>query len=137
MAGPAGGSEVLLLQQLPPALLVRRATRGDEVEDLRALLLAHAEPALSSGEIEAVALAIAVASLGDRHLWQDLGLPSRAELSALMRRCFPALVARNLGDMKWKKFFYRLLCEQAEILICKSPSCAVCSDQPQCFGPEN
>ena len=39
---------------------------------------------------------------------------------------------------KWKKFFYRQLCQQAEILICKSPSCAVCSDHAQCFeAPED
>ncbi len=38
--------------------------------------------------------------------------------------------------MKWKKFFYRQYCEQAEVLICASPSCARCSDYPACFGPE-
>lgn len=37
--------------------------------------------------------------------------------------------------MKWKKFFYRQLCEQAEVLICKSPNCAVCSDYSLCFAP--
>lgn len=123
---------------LHPAVQARRATRDDEVEDLVALLMAHADPAAGTpAEAEHVALAIAVASLGDNHLWQDLQLASRAELSALMQRWFPALVARNAGDMKWKKFLYRELCQAAEILICKSPSCAVCTDQPVCFGPEH
>jgi nitrogen fixation protein NifQ len=102
----------------------RRASRDDEVADLVALL------------VDEVALTLAVASLGDNHLWQDLQLASRSELSALMRRWFPALVAKNQRDMKWKKFLYRELCEREQILICKSPSCAVCSDQPACFGPE-
>jgi nitrogen fixation protein NifQ len=53
-----------------------------------------------------------------------------------MRCWFPALVARNAGDMKWKKFLYRQLCEREQLLICKSPSCSVCSDLPVCFGPE-
>jgi nitrogen fixation protein NifQ len=54
-----------------------------------------------------------------------------------MRRWFPALVAKNSQDMKWKKFLYRELCQREDILICKSPSCAVCTDLPLCFGPEH
>lgn len=131
-----GGRDLIL--PLHPAVQARRATRDDEVLDVQALLLAHADAAAGEpADIERVALTVAVACLGDNHLWQDLQLGSRAELSALMRRWFPALVAKNAADMKWKKFFYRQLCEQAEILICKAPSCAVCTDRPRCFGPED
>ncbi|HEY6898882.1 MAG TPA: nitrogen fixation protein NifQ, partial [Rhodocyclaceae bacterium] len=56
------------------------------------------------------------------------------ELSALMLRFFPALAAKNSGDMKWKKFFYRQLCEQTGLLMCKSPHCADCSDYRVCFS---
>lgn len=130
-----GGRELIF--NLDPAIRARRAKRDDEVADLVGLLVAHADPqAGPAHEIERVALTLAVASLGDNHLWQDLGLGSRAELSALMRRWFPSLVARNDRDMKWKKFLYRLLCEREQVLICKSPSCAVCSDVGVCFGPE-
>ncbi|MCH2242435.1 MAG: nitrogen fixation protein NifQ, partial [Aquabacterium sp.] len=80
--------------------------------------------------------AVATASLGDDHLWQDLGLPSRAVLGELMQRCFPTLAARNTRDMKWKKFLYKQLCEREGLFICKAPSCQACSDQPLCFGPE-
>lgn len=112
----------------------RRATREDEVADVTALLLDHADPLAGPPEWrETAATAVAVACLGDNHLWQDLRLANRTELNTLMRYWFPALVARNVGDMKWKKFFYRLLCERAEIMICKSPSCAVCSDYAVCF----
>ena len=79
---------------------------------------------------------MAVDCLGDNHLWQDLQLPSRAELSALMARWFPALKVRNSGDMQWKKFLDKQLCEREAIQVCKAPSCTVCSDQPLCFGPE-
>jgi nitrogen fixation protein NifQ len=130
-----GGRELIF--ELQPAVCARRATRDDEVVDLVGLLIEQADPdAGSAAEIARVALTIAVASLGDNHLWQDLQLPSRTELSALMTRWFPALVAKNHLDMKWKKFLYRQLCEREAILICKSPSCAVCTDHAKCFGPE-
>ena len=126
-----------LLPRPAPLALQRRGARGDEVLDVEALLLAHVQPdAGPAAEAALVAETIAVACLGDRHLWQDLGLGSRAELSALLRRWFPSLVQRNAGDMKWKKFLYRELCARAEILVCKAPSCAACNDRPACFGPE-
>lgn len=126
------------MQPQPVRLALDRCTaRADDVDDVRGLLLDHADPSAGTADQrEAMAQAVAVACLGDHHLWQDLGLGSRAELSALMRQWFPALVARNHGDMKWKKFLYRQLCEREQILICKSPSCAVCEDHPACFGPE-
>ncbi|MFZ5491792.1 MAG: nitrogen fixation protein NifQ [Pseudomonadota bacterium] len=112
---------------LPPAL----RHRADEVDDVRTLLLEFAQ-----GEAAPwLASTVAVACLGDNHLWQDLGLPSRAALSQLLRAYFPALVARNHGDMKWKKFLYKELCDRAQVL-CRAPSCAVCSDYAFCFGPE-
>lgn len=122
---------------VPVALaLQRREQRGDEVDDVRDLLLAHAEPDAPAGHARAVAEVIALACLGDNHLWQDLQLASRAELSALIERYFPRLAARNHAQMKWKKFLYKQLCEREEIFICKSPSCAVCVDHALCFGPE-
>lgn len=117
-----------------PAALARRAMRDDEVEDLVALLLDHTD-ATAPGAAQ-MAETVAVACLGDNHLWQDLQLPSRAALSALLLHWFPALVAKNVHDMKWKKFFYKQLCDRAEIQICKAPSCAVCTDYKRCFGPE-
>ena len=74
--------------------------------------------------------------MADNHLWQDLGLPSRKELSLLMQTHFTGLAQRNSGDMKWKKFLYRQLCERAGLMVCRSPSCGVCSDYQACFGPE-
>jgi nitrogen fixation protein NifQ len=126
-----------LIFQLPAVITARRATRDDEVDDVRALLLDFADPGAGTpDQIAQVAETVAVACLGDNHLWQDLQLPSRNELSALMAHWFPALKARNSGDMKWKKFLYKQLCEREQVFVCKAPSCAVCTDQPLCFGPE-
>ena len=115
----------------------RVAARSDEVADLITLLVDHADPAAGPCHlVHATARAVAVACLGDDHLWQDLQLASRAELSALLRHWFPALVEKNRIDMKWKKFLYKQLCEREEVFVCKAPSCAVCHDHPRCFGPE-
>jgi nitrogen fixation protein NifQ len=125
----------------PPPMLriaVRRAARNDEVADVAALLLDHADPVAGPAMLARhVAETVAVACLGDDHLWQDLQLASRAELSALLWHWFPALAAKNDRDMKWKKFFYRELCAREDVLICKSPSCAACTDYDRCFGPED
>ncbi len=107
---------------------------ADEFDDLLALLRAHRCD--DSEETEWLARAVATACLGDNHLWQDLRLPNRAALSELLGRYFPALSAKNTGNMKWKKFFYKQLCERAEVFVCKAPSCGACSDYFQCFGPE-
>ena len=106
----------------------------DEFDDIVALLLSHRA---YGEEMESwLAHAIATASMGENHLWQDMGLPNRTVLSALMQKHFPSLAALNDQDMKWKKFFYRQLCERAGIPICKSPRCADCCDYRVCFGPE-
>jgi len=106
----------------------------DEFNELLAMLLEHrAEPT----QINAwLSCCVASASLRDQHLWQDMGLPNRATLSRLLASYFPELAARNTGDMKWKKFFYRQLCQRAGLVLCKSPNCADCCDFSQCFGPE-
>ncbi len=106
----------------------------DEFDELFELLVEHAAP-LDQMSIW-LAAAIASAAQRDNHLWQDMGLPSRRELNAILRQRFPALAALNVGDMKWKKFFYRQLCQRAGVPICKSPSCGDCVDHAQCFGPE-
>jgi len=71
------------------------------------------------------------------HLWQDLGLRDRGELSRLMTDHFRALAARNTGDMKWKKFLYRMICRDVGYSICTAPSCSECCDFEKCFGDES
>jgi nitrogen fixation protein NifQ len=71
------------------------------------------------------------------HLWQDLGLRNRAELGALMRKHFETLAKRNVNDMKWKKFLYRMICRDEGFRLCTAPSCAECGDFAVCFGDES
>lgn len=106
----------------------------DEFSDLVALLLEHASG--KDASYRWLACAIATAAMSDEHLWQDMGLPSRKELSAILATFFTELAAKNSGDMKWKKFFYRQLCERAGVMICRSPHCQECGDYSHCFGEE-
>jgi hypothetical protein len=62
-----------VLSGAPAHIAARRASREDEVEDVRALLIEHLDPMAGTPEEgAAVAEAVAVACLGDNHLWQDL-----------------------------------------------------------------
>jgi nitrogen fixation protein NifQ len=83
-----------------------------------------------------LAAIIARRSQRQNHLWQDLGLRSRLELSQLMTRHFAPLARRNHSDMKWKKFFSRLLCSDGTVAVCTAPSCGECDDRDSCFGEE-
>jgi nitrogen fixation protein NifQ len=105
------------------------------MRDLRELLLANRNGRHDS-EIWLADILIA-GCLGDDHLWQDLGLWNRADLSQLMHQNFRSLALRNDKDMKWKKFLYKQLCETEGIYTCRAPSCAVCADYANCFGPED
>jgi nitrogen fixation protein NifQ len=108
--------------------------RYDERDELVALMLM--DKAGDSPSEVWMAHVVAAGCMASDHLWQDLGLWQRAELTALMRRNFPALAARNVKDMKWKRFLYKQLCEAEGIYTCRAPSCEVCTDYDACFGPE-
>jgi len=103
--------------------------------DLQKLLLDHRAGEYPSELL--IANIVATACAGRDHLWQDIGLASREELSKLMWVNFPALARANTGDMKWKKFLYRQFCSREGIYVCPAPSCGVCKDYAKCFGPEN
>jgi nitrogen fixation protein NifQ len=111
------------------------ADRGEdaiEEPDYRALLAGNATLP-GSDEARWLAAMVARRSLRPGHLWEDLGLANRQDLSGLLLRHFGPIAARNLRDMKWKKFFYRQMCEAEGIVVCKSPICDECSDFHLCF----
>ena len=109
--------------------------RFDEQQELLDLLMTHRRYA--SDETSWMAKIVVTGCMGGNHLWQDLGLWSRLDLTSLLNANFPALAQKNDKDMKWKKFFYKQLCQQEGIYVCRSPSCEVCPDYADCFGPED
>lgn len=109
--------------------------RVPEWRDLHQLLLDHRAGERHSEAL--VAAIVASACAGSDHLWQDLGLIDRDELTALMWVNFPELARANSGDMKWKKFLYRQFCAREGIYVCPAPSCGECQDYAKCFAPEH
>lgn len=108
-------------------------TRHADEACLRELLGRHA----SGGKLSLVLAAIvARRALLPHHLWQDLGLRNRRELSWVMERHFERLATRNAQDMKWKKYLYRAICRDEGFALCVAPSCEECVDFDGCFGEE-
>ena len=107
----------------------------DEVAMVRDLLLAHrSTPGDDSRWLAAM---IARRAMEPNHLWEDLGLRDRSELSRLLARHFAPLAARNTKNMRWKRFFYRTLCEADDFVMCSTPVCSSCTDFELCFGDES
>lgn len=108
--------------------------RLPELDDLRTLL--HQSNSHVGPDAGWMVEILCAGCMGSDHLWQDLGLWSRKDLSQLMNDNFQPLATRNVKDMKWKKFLYKQMCEGEGIYVCRSPSCEVCVDYQACFGPE-
>lgn len=123
------------LPTLAPSGSVLDYSRMLEKEDLVNLLKHYAQA--ETTETDWLIAVIVGGCLGNDHLWQDLGLWSRQQLSAMLQHNFPELAAKNNKDMKWKKFLYKQLCEEEGIYVCRAPSCEVCIDYPKCFGSED
>lgn len=128
---PGVSPDVLSATDAGPAVPHARRDERDELVQLMLLQRAGQSPSE-----QWMARVVAAGCMASDHLWQDLGLWSRPELTALMRRNFPALAARNTRDMKWKRFLYKQLCEAEGIYVCRAPSCEICADYHACFGPE-
>jgi nitrogen fixation protein NifQ len=107
---------------------------GPEEQSIRDILLMYGTGELAL--LKPLALMIARRCQEPHHLWQDLGLRNRGELSELMTRHFPRLKARNSADMKWKKFLYRMVCASEGFTLCPAPVCSDCNDFAACFGSE-
>ncbi|WP_431202476.1 nitrogen fixation protein NifQ [Bradyrhizobium betae] len=107
----------------------------DETVMVRDLLLTQRS---TDGEISRwLAAMVARRAMEPNHLWEDLGLRERPELSRLLTRHFAPLAARNTRNMRWKRFFYRMLCEDDGFVMCTTPICTQCSDFDLCFGEES
>lgn len=124
----AGGSGIAWFTQ-------DKDTDDDEVAMVRDLLLAHRS---SEGDVGRwLAAMIARRAMEPNHLWEDLGLRDRAELTRLLSRHFAPITDRNTKNMRWKRFFYRTLCESDGFVMCTTPVCTECRDFDLCFGDES
>lgn len=132
----------LLKQNFPSArikgddlLLGSKRDDNDEVTMVRDLLLAQRSTEGDTGRWLAAMIARRV--MEPNHLWADLGLRNQAELFRLLNRHFAPLARRNVNKMRWKRFFYRRLCEDEGLILCTTPVCTECKDFNHCFGDES
>ncbi len=107
----------------------------DEIAMVRGLLLANRSTAGAAGRW--LAAMIARRSMEPNHLWEDLGLRDRTELTRMLERHFFPIASRNTKNMRWKRFFYRTLCEDDGLVMCTTPVCSQCTDFALCFGDES
>jgi nitrogen fixation protein NifQ len=123
-----------LLRERAALRAVLATERKSEVQDVCALLLGRGRAWAPASVLDlALAQMLAYGCLGGAHLWRDLGLQDRAQLRVLIGRFFPAMIEFNVGDMRWKRFFYRQLCELGGDYVCRAPSCSQCSSYTECF----
>lgn len=116
-------------------LLGSKRDDNDEVTMVRDLLLAQRS---TEGDTSRwLAAMIARRIMEPNHLWADLGLRDRGELSRVLNRHFRPLARRNVNNMRWKRFFYRSLCEDEGLILCTTPVCTECNDFNHCFGDES
>ncbi|WP_244622156.1 nitrogen fixation protein NifQ [Bradyrhizobium ivorense] len=142
-AGLSGHELAALLERYFPSIRVKiseqllafKCDENDEIAMVRDLLLKQRS---TEGRIGGwLAAMIARRAIEPDHLWKDLGLRNRGELSRLLSRHFAPLAARNNNNMRWKRFFYRSLCEDEGLVMCTTPVCTQCNDFNLCFGEES
>jgi nitrogen fixation protein NifQ len=102
---------------------------------MRAFLIAHAAPEVDSEDAHCLAAIVANACLRPDHLWRDLGLSGRDDVTAMLERYFPALVARNVEGLRWKKLLARELALATGATPGPAPGCPGCEDFGFCFPP--
>lgn len=88
------------------------------------LLRFYADSAYAKG---ALAYKIADAAFMMRHLYEDLDLPSRAHMNALMQTHYPALAAMKPRTIRWKKYLF-------DCIESTAPACVACGDKAHCFS---
>jgi nitrogen fixation protein NifQ len=104
------------------------------VEKLRKLLLRYERPPVSNA-VDAWCLAtiIATACLRPDHLWRDLGLNGREDVTEILTRHYPRLVARNVDQLRWKRFLAQQLALAEGRAPGPAPGCPGCEDFGFCF----
>ncbi|NML32793.1 nitrogen fixation protein NifQ [Paraburkholderia antibiotica] len=103
------------------------------VDALRALLMANVDGAVHIDDARCLATIIAHACLRPDHLWRDLGLAGRDEVTWMLTRYFPALVALNVDNLRWKKFLAAQTAFSLGLPPGPAPGCPGCEDYGYCF----
>ncbi|WP_322089495.1 nitrogen fixation protein NifQ [Burkholderia sp. BCC1999] len=115
------------------ALALLPAAHAEFVATLHTRLMDDANPAVARDDADCLASIIAHACLRPDHLWRDLGLDGRDAVSAMLERYFPALAARNVTHLRWKKFLAQEVAASLGVPPGPAPGCPGCEDFGFCF----
>ena len=126
---PADASALVSIGTITPL----PSSHAPFVATLHTLLMRDAHPAVAHDDADCVAAIIAHACLRPDHLWRDLGLAGRDAVSAMLDRYFPALAARNVANLRWKKFLAREVAVSLGQPPGPAPGCPGCEDFGFCF----
>jgi nitrogen fixation protein NifQ len=104
------------------------------VSELRALLIAHDVTVVTHpADAHCLATIIAAACLRPDHLWRDLGLSGREDVTAILERHYPRLVERNVHGLRWKKFLAQEVSLAHGRAVTGAPGCPGCEDFGFCY----
>ena len=134
----------------PPraSLMIRSEEQAAFVSALAAFLLSHVRATgvtdvtdvadladlADLADADCIASIIAHACLRPDHLWRDLGLSGRDDVTDMLSRYFPALATRNVDGTRWKKFLARELALSLGLAPQPAPGCPGCEDFGFCFS---
>jgi nitrogen fixation protein NifQ len=100
---------------------------------MRDFLIGLAAPETDPDDARCLATILAHACLRPDHLWRDLGLSGRDDVTQMLTRFFPEVVARNTGNLRWKKLLARELALSRGEAPGPAPGCPGCEDFGFCF----
>lgn len=103
-----------------------------EFHALVELLFRHRNPVICMAVTNRLARAIASACFGHRHLWEDLGLADRGEVSELIEQHFPALYRKNAANLRWKRLIFAELGVLLGDPALLPPGCDQCGERNDC-----
>jgi len=115
--------------EAPPAHVMTDASHAAFATALHGFLVALAAPQPDPDDVRCLAAIIAHACLRPDHLWRDLGLRGREDVTRMLERFFPGIVARNVEGLRWKK----LLARESGTTPSPAPGCPGCEDFGFCF----
>jgi nitrogen fixation protein NifQ len=116
-----------------PSLVIADAGHAAFAHAMRGFLISLAAPQADPDDARCLAAIIAHACLRPDHLWRDLGLRGRDDVTRMLERFFPEVVARNVEGLRWKKLLARELALATGAAPGPAPGCPGCEDFGFCF----
>lgn len=101
---------------------------------LHALLCARADRSRDARDIDDVATMLATACLRPDHLWRDLGLAGREDVTALLMHFFPQVARENTQHLRWKRYLAQICALADGREPGPAPGCPGCEDFAVCFA---